>query len=270
MPEDKHSLHEKASHTCLDLRKETLQIGTMGKVLGETLKNARLSKRLTQGEVGTALGVSRAAVGQWESGETEPTTANLMAACQLYGLNMASISDALPAADTRATGKRHHDGTNQTLRSAEADFVRSLERDPHVQNLPRDVPVFGVAEGGPGADFWMNGEIVDYVRRPSGAQKSTKIYALYIVGTSMSPRYEEGELVYVSPSRSPAIGDYVVVELHPESREGTSRGFIKRLVKRTPTKIILEQFNPPKQIEFAQTKVKSMHRVIPWVELLGV
>lgn len=141
---------------------------------------------------------------------------------------------------------------------------------PHRGTMQNDVPVKGNAAGGSGADFYMNGETIDYVRRPPGVARQAGIFALYVVGTSMYPKYEDGNLIYASSSRSPSIGDFVVVELHPAEEGGDTPGFIKRLTKRTGTKIVCEQFNPPKSVEFELRRVKAIHRVIPLEELLGV
>lgn len=157
---------------------------------------------------------------------------------------------------------------------AETDEPSSVRRvalpAPARGSMQNDVPVKGNAAGGSGADFYMNGETIDYVRRPPGVARQAGIFALYVVGTSMYPKYEDGNLIYASSSRSPSIGDFVVVELHPSEDGGDTPGFIKRLIKRTASKIICEQFNPPKTVEFELRRVKALHRVVPLEELLGV
>lgn len=246
----------------------------MGELLGQALKSARKLRKMSQEEVAAQVGVSRAAVGQWEAGDTEPSTSNLLTVCSILNIDVAAATGgqvkttaidgagALPAAVV--TDRR------PAMRDAEQEFIRHLDADPRARDFPLDVPVYGVAVGGTDADFFMNGEIVDFVRRPPGAAKTKNIYAIYIVGTSMVPKFEEGELAYVSPARTPSIGDYVVVECHPEDGGKVGRGFVKKLVRRTATKIVCEQFNPPRQVDFPVKSVKSVHRIIPWSELLGI
>lgn len=78
-------------------------------------------------------------------------------------------------------------------------------------------------------------------------------------------------MVYVNPDKPPAVGDDVVIELHPiDDASGPGSGYIKRLKKRTSTRLIVEQFNPPQDIEFDLADVKSCHRIVPWNELLGI
>lgn len=136
--------------------------------------------------------------------------------------------------------------------------------------LPLDVPVLGVSMGGDGHDFQFNGETVDYVRRPLGIAKAKRAYATFVIGESMLPAFREGAVVFVNPDRPPSIGDDVVIELHPLREGEPGPGYIKRLKKRTSTKLIVEQFNPPDDLEFDLADVKAMHRVVPWNELLGI
>lgn len=53
--------------------------------LGEVLKRRRTECRMTQEFVAEALGVSRQAVSKWESGASDPSTANLIALTKLFG-----------------------------------------------------------------------------------------------------------------------------------------------------------------------------------------
>lgn len=52
--------------------------------LGEVLKRRRTECRMTQEFVAEALGVSRQAVSKWESGASDPSTANLIALAKLF------------------------------------------------------------------------------------------------------------------------------------------------------------------------------------------
>ena len=56
------------------------------KALGEVLKEHRTRLKMTQEFVAESLGVSRQAVGKWESGASEPSMSNLIALAKLYGV----------------------------------------------------------------------------------------------------------------------------------------------------------------------------------------
>ncbi len=59
--------------------------------LGEALKAHRLEKKMTQEFVAERLGVSRQAVSKWESGTSDPSTANLLALARLYGVDAETL-----------------------------------------------------------------------------------------------------------------------------------------------------------------------------------
>lgn len=67
--------------------------------LGEKLKDYRNKKGLTQQQTAQALGVTRQAVTKWESGDSLPTTANLIALSKLYGVPLNELTDTPQKAD---------------------------------------------------------------------------------------------------------------------------------------------------------------------------
>lgn len=61
------------------------------KSLGETIKEQRTRNNMTQEFVAEHLGVSRQAVSKWESGTSDPSTANLLALAKLFGISAAEL-----------------------------------------------------------------------------------------------------------------------------------------------------------------------------------
>lgn len=61
------------------------------KTLGETLKEYREQRNMTQEFVAEAIGVSRQAVSKWETGSSDPSTANLLALAKLYGISAEEL-----------------------------------------------------------------------------------------------------------------------------------------------------------------------------------
>lgn len=59
--------------------------------LGEVVRARREACGMTQELVAQKLGVSRQAVGKWESGKSEPSTTNLMALAELFGTDAAEL-----------------------------------------------------------------------------------------------------------------------------------------------------------------------------------
>lgn len=148
--------------------------------------------------------------------------------------------------------------------------------DAWAMTRARPVPVVGSAFGSDGD--WADGiettelmlsEVLDYVGRPPGLANDQEAYAVRIVGESMAPRYEPGELVYVSPRSPVAAGDDVIVQLHDPSDmcEGSQVAgrittvLIKRLVRRSAQLLTLRQFNPEMTFDVPAARVRRIHRV---------
>ena len=64
---------------------------TVRRSLGEALKDHRLRCQMTQEFVAERLGVSRQAVSKWENGSSDPSTSNLLALADLYGVDAADL-----------------------------------------------------------------------------------------------------------------------------------------------------------------------------------
>jgi hypothetical protein len=121
--------------------------------------------------------------------------------------------------------------------------------------------VLGMAECG--ADGWSlwNGDIIDVTDRPANLRGVPGAYAVYVVGVSMEPRYHPGELVHIHPGKPLTIGAYVLVQRRGKDGD-PPLAVIKRLVKRSGAKILLEQFNPHKTFEIRNDDIVSIHRVV--------
>ena len=59
--------------------------------LGQKLKQLRSEKHLSQETVALELNVSRQAVAKWENNISKPSTANLIAICDLYGISLDEL-----------------------------------------------------------------------------------------------------------------------------------------------------------------------------------
>lgn len=141
-------------------------------------------------------------------------------------------------------------------------------REPFISEK---IPVVGAAQGGPDGWFPWNGQdVVDYVSRPPYLAGTKAAYAVYVVGSSMEPRYFASELVYIHPSKPVTTGAFVLVQLRSESEGEAPRAFMKRLVRRTATKVTFEQFNPPKEFEIKVSEIHSMHRIVGSAESGGL
>ncbi|HIU43194.1 MAG TPA: helix-turn-helix transcriptional regulator [Candidatus Ventrousia excrementavium] len=60
--------------------------------LGAKIRQLRTERSLSQEALAHALGVSRQAVTKWEAGAALPSTANLLALCDLFGVPMSELT----------------------------------------------------------------------------------------------------------------------------------------------------------------------------------
>lgn len=146
--------------------------------------------------------------------------------------------------------------------------------------MREDVPIWGTAmgaieviDGEAIEQTTLNtGEVIAYAKRPTILDGRADIYALYVQGSSMAPRHEEGDTIFVETKRTPRTGDDVVVYVRPASPdddgERASSVYVKRLVRSTGHFVELEQFTPALAFKIERDRVLRVHRVVPWRELI--
>lgn len=111
-------------------------------------------------------------------------------------------------------------------------------------------------------------EEIDWVRRPPILESRRDVYAVYISGHSMEPRFEPGDPVIVDPKRAPKPGDDVIVQLTTDG-ETVATALIKRLVRQSSNYVELRQYNPPKVFRVDRERVKWLHRVLSMGDVIG-
>ncbi len=141
-------------------------------------------------------------------------------------------------------------------------------------SLPRTLEVYGTVLGG---DPHLDGapietheltDVIDWIRRPTIFDGRRDVYALYVTGSSMEPRFEPGDPVVVDPKRPPRPGDDVIVQLR-DTDDVVRVALIKRLVRRTGTGLELRQYNPDISFTVPLERVKEVHRVVMMRDLLS-
>lgn len=225
----------------------------MASPIGKVLRDARKQRGFVQRQVADAAGVTIQAVGQWERGDNEIAMENLRQVAAFLRIDAVAASRG---------ELRMFDGDEP------ANEVQRVS-DVGIPDLgPRDVEVLGVIVGGEDEDFRFNGEVIDTVRRPPGIANLRNVFAVHVLGSSMYPRFEPGDLLYCG-GREPVPGDDVVIERRPSRERPAGGGYIKRLQRRSASTLECTQFNPEKVLTFDTRDLKAVHRVIPLKELLG-
>lgn len=129
-----------------------------------------------------------------------------------------------------------------------------------VEGLGRKIPVYGQAVGGLDGEFLMNGTVLYEVMAPPVISHISDAYAVAVSGESMSPRYEDGEICFVDPRRRVKKGDYVIAQIRIEE-DGPLLAYVKKFVRHNAAELVLEQFNPPKELRFAAQTVHTVHYI---------
>jgi len=200
--------------------------------IGERIRKAREAKRLSQRELAEALGVSQPTIRKIESGETKKSR---------------YLHEAATFLSIDVNGSQLPPG--QSIPGAALMGAK-------------DFPIYSAAEGGEG-QMIVSIEPFDWMPRPAPVAQVRRAYGLYIVGESMVPEFEPGDVAIVNP-HLPIIGGKTYI-FYAE-RHGEAKATIKRLRRALPEKWLLRQWNPPEgakqEFELAREEWPICHRVI--------
>ena len=156
------------------------------KEMNERLAELRATAKLTQNAVAKAVGVSRAAVTQWENGLTKPKGEYIHALAKLYGCTTGYILHG---------------------------------EDPGVGNvIPapiglRHIPIISYVQAGCWTESCdcraMDGSIETIT---TALDLGSMAFALEVRGDSMAPEILEGDVVVIDPDVDPLPGDIVAAK----------------------------------------------------------
>lgn len=206
------------------------------KTLGERLRLARKKRRISQAELGSALGLTSSRISQVESGGTL-NSSQILAAAKFLGVSPAQLLG--------------EDGL-------------TLSNPASTVPLPlgtKTIPILGSVAGGATGVFLTNGDSYGVIEVPINSCPTADAYAVTVAGESMDGHLSAGDIVYVDPHRPPRSGNTVVVQVAPETKGGEWEYFVKTFVRRTETELVLKQLNPPKELTVPSERVAAVHTV---------
>jgi SOS-response transcriptional repressor LexA len=122
-----------------------------------------------------------------------------------------------------------------------------------------DLPVYASAEGG-GGIILITSEPIDFIRRPEPLLSVRDGYACYVIGDGMSPAYEQGDLLLIHPGRPARPGDDCAFLRGRE--DGAQEALIRRLLRGTPEKWRVRQFNPAKDLDLDRTQWQKIQLIV--------
>lgn len=123
------------------------------------------------------------------------------------------------------------------------------------------VPAYGHAAGGRDGQFPFNGNRVADLAAPPSLIGVRDAYAVYVAGTSMIPRYNPGEAVFINPRLPVRAGDYVVAQIAGLEGEPPD-AYVKQFQSKDARYLRLKQLNPKKELKFPVQRVVSVHRIV--------
>lgn len=122
------------------------------------------------------------------------------------------------------------------------------------------IPVFGTALEPPGS-IKLTAEVVEWIARPEPLLKVKGGFATYVMSDTMSPAYNEGDLVLVRTSRPAHQGEDVLVVFAPDESRNREV-MVRRLERFVQNRAVLKQWNPAETSEIEMARVSEIHPII--------
>jgi transcriptional regulator with XRE-family HTH domain len=136
---------------------------------------------------------------------------------------------------------------------------------PERDATTRDLPVYGSAEGGQaqgasGGAMVVSSDPIQFLGRPDPLQTVRAGYGVYIVGESMIPAYEQGDVALVHPSLPPRRGSDVI--LTRQDPDGARHALVKRLIGWTDADWRVRQYNPPREFDLPRAVWTEIQTIV--------
>jgi phage repressor protein C with HTH and peptisase S24 domain len=203
------------------------------------IRHWRGHRRITLAELARRVGTSAQQMGRLETGSRRLTQGWMV---RIAGALQVLPQDLLPEAQVTAAAE---------MRGAPLDH-------PAAPGI-RDLPVYASTQGGP-TGMLIDPRPSDWVLRPQPLLRAQRAFAVYVVGASMEPAYEPGDLLLVHPGLPPTRGCDVL--LTPHRGDGEAPALVKRLVQSTATDWIVRQYNPPAEFPLPRSHWQSASVIV--------
>lgn len=166
------------------------------------LKELREKHKLSQAKLAKLLNVSQSTVAMWENGENKPKYEKIIKLCQIFNVSATELLD------------------DQSLVAETSS--------------PVWVPVLGSVQAGVPSEAIQ--DITDYEDISSITSCGQDYFALKIKGSSMEPRFLEGDVVIVKKQSDVKDGEIAIVLVNGD--EATCKK-----IKKTPQGVMLIPLN---------------------------
>lgn len=186
----------------------------------EKLKAIRLKMGISQQTLAKILEVSPGAVGNWETGNSQPWPSKMESIASKLGVDYSDLVD-----------------------ESVCDVEPMRDEGAPLYNTKGIVPVISWARAGDAADY---GDLGNHIEQTVPSDwPDPNAFALVIEGDSMEPEIQAGDISVISPRTEPRNGDLVVARFSEEAEPAHGVVF-KRFTRTGPegTIIRLTSTNP--------------------------
>jgi phage repressor protein C with HTH and peptisase S24 domain len=129
-----------------------------------------------------------------------------------------------------------------------------------VEPAVRDLPVYGAAQGGSGGAMLVSSDPIQWLGRPDPLQTVRSGYGVYVVGESMIPAYEQGDIALVHPSLPPRRNSDVILTRHDP--DGSLHVLVKRLIGWTEDAWRVRQYNPEREFDLPRALWREVQTIV--------
>ena len=165
---------------------------------GENLKALRKARGLTQEEFAKQSGISRSAIGMYESGKREPKNFEMLETiADFFNVDMNTLlgTSAAPAPP-----------------AAQPPTVQPSTTEHPATNSYVHIPVLGAIPAGIPSEAIES--VLDYEDIPADMAKHGNFYGLIARGHSMEPTINDGDVVIIRQQPTVESGEIAVVKLN--------------------------------------------------------
>ena len=211
--------------------------------LGKYLENSRKKKGLSTYDVNNLTQISQSYISLIEKGKRKPSAVILKTLAPVYGLDYIDLYEKA--------------GYIDLIEDEKKDILKKIGAIPLSEIETTKIPVLGKVKAG--YNYLAQENIIDYIAFNIDGADKENYYALYVIGDSMEPLFDDGDIVIVHKQNDFNNGDNCVILINGD--EAT----IKKVYKGT-TGIKLQAVNPyyPPRI-FTEDEIKNLP-----VKVIGV
>lgn len=237
--------------------RDNARVSTEREILAQRITEAREKKGLSAREVSMRA-----------TGKPDVIRDMLRRQSTPNGPTLAKIAEVLETTTDWLLGRSQND--RQPTSEVGFHDVAMMSRGPRSDKLP----VYGTGYCDD-LEIQLDGEyvqieqtmfeptnVVHMISRPPALFGSEGAYGIYFYGSSMEPRYNQGEIGIVVTTPPPGQGDFVVVQLNDGNGDDVVHVLVKKLLRATSSYVELEQLNPAIIFRVDRKRITRMHRIV--------